>query len=52
MLADDGNVLVVMLAADGGTLMTVNAAQCIAAPSVTWGQRNDSYIAYDVSQVC
>ena len=52
MLADDGHVLDIMLAAGGGTLMLENAAQCIAAPSVSWGQRNDSYISYNVSQVC
>ena len=49
---DSGNILSIMLTASGGTLMSDNAVQCIAAPSVTWAQRNDSLISYNVSQVC
>ena len=51
-MVDSGNVLSVQLTASGGTLMSGNAMQCIAAPSVTWGQRTDSYISYNATQVC
>ena len=52
MLVDSGNILSIMVLASGGTLMSGNVKQCIAAPSVTWGQRTDSYISYNATQVC
>ena len=52
LLVDSGNILGIMLTASGGTLMSSNVMQCIAAPSVTWAQRNDSYLSYNAAQVC
>ena len=51
LLVNSGNILSIMVLANGGTLMAGNAKQCIAAPSVTWGQRTDSLISYNASQV-
>ena len=49
---DVGTLLLIQLPAAGNTYIAGNSEQCIAAPSVTWGQRTDSYISYNATQVC
>ena len=51
-LTDVGTLLLIQLPAAGSTYIAGNSEQCIAAPSVTWSQRNDSYLSYNAAQVC
>ena len=49
-LMDLGNILRIELIASGGTYVANNPSLCIATPSVTWSQRNNSYISYNATQ--
>ena len=50
-LVDVWNTLDIQVTQPGGSLVVNNSQLCVG-PSLLWGQRKDSLIEYNISQVC
>ena len=50
-LVDVWNTLDIQVTQSSGTLVVNNSQLCVS-PSLLWGQRKDSLIEYNISQVC